>query len=464
MTTMTRTFAGMLCATIAIGSLVPMAVAQPLTADRAVEIALTRNSQIVTSAADVLDARSGVYGAASGMLPRVTASVSRSGAFTDNQSLRAGEVRFVGGKLVSGPGTIDVESYSTSPSISGSWSILDLSAISSFTAARQGVKAANLRRASTRHDVALETRRRFYDVVKAVHLSNVAGGALRVARDDERRVRALFEVGSVSKSDLLKAQVRTAQSEFDSLSFSQSVTVARVNLAQQIGLPEAELGAVDTVLTAEPRAYDEAVLLEEASRNRPDLKAADAELRAANGGVTASRFARLPYVTVSGDVTFNPKSSQLATIAGFDSAGAPSVAQSGSQSESDREWRGAVALNLDIFDGFGKDSRSASAKARQIRAKESRDALRRNLASEVHATLLGYQEAIERDIVARRAVESATENLNLTQQKYNVGSATILELIDAEVQLQRARSDAVSALAAMRVAEAFIERVRGSGN
>ena len=66
--------------------------------------------------------------------------------------------------------------------------------------------------------------------------------------------------------------------------------------------------------------------------------------------------------------------------------------------------------------------------------------------------------------MARRAVESATENLNLTQQKYNVGSATILELIDAEVQLQRARSDAVSALAAMRVAEAFIERVRGSGN
>ena len=205
MTTMTRTLAGMMCAALAIGSLTAAAVAQPLTADRAVEIALTHNSQIVTSAADVLDARSGVYGAASGLLPRVTASVSRSGSFTDNQGLRAGEVRFVGGKLVSGPGTIDVESYSTSPTISGSWSILDLSAISSFSSARQGVKAANLRRVATRHDVVLETRRRFYDVVKAIHLSNVASGALRVARDDERRVRALFEVGSVSKSDLLKA-------------------------------------------------------------------------------------------------------------------------------------------------------------------------------------------------------------------------------------------------------------------
>ena len=82
--------------------------------------------------------------------------------------------------------------------------------------------------------------------------------------------------------------------------------------------------------------------------------------------------------------------------------------------------------------------------------------------SEVQA-VLGYQEAVERD-VARRALESAAENLNLTQQKYNVGSATILELIDAEVQLQRARSDVVSALAAIRVAEAQIERVRGRGS
>ena len=63
--------------------------------------------------------------------------------------------------------------------------------------------------------------------------------------------------------------------------------------------------------------------------------------------------------------------------------------------------------------------------------------------------------------MAQGAIESAAENLKLTQQKYNVGSATILELIDAQVQLQRAQSDGVSALAAIRVAEAQIDRVRG---
>jgi outer membrane protein TolC len=66
--------------------------------------------------------------------------------------------------------------------------------------------------------------------------------------------------------------------------------------------------------------------------------------------------------------------------------------------------------------------------------------------------------------VAQRALESSEENLKLTQQKYNVGSSTILDLIDAQVQLQRAQSDIVSALAGIRVAEATVEKVRGRGD
>ena len=96
-----------------------------------------------------------------------------------------------------------------------------------------------------------------------------------------------------------------------------------------------------------------------------------------------------------------------------------------------------------------------------VRARETRDALVRNLEGEVRQVLLGYQEAVEREALGRRTVESASENLNLVQQKYNVGSATILDLIDSQVQLQRAQSDLVSALADIRVAEAAVERVRG---
>src|SRR5439155_24455994 len=116
-------------------------------------------------------------GSYSGLLPRLSASYSRSALSIDHQSGR----RIVGGVL-SPPITNDFDSYSTVPAISGSWTVLNLSSITGFRAAQSGLKAARLQKTSTRQDVALSTRRQFYEVVKAVQLERVAGDALRLAR------------------------------------------------------------------------------------------------------------------------------------------------------------------------------------------------------------------------------------------------------------------------------------------
>ena len=116
---------------------------------------------------------------------------------------------------------------------------------------------------------------------------------------------------------------------------------------------------------------------------------------------------------------------------------------------------------MNLFDGFATDARIAAARAQLLRAQETREALNRNLEGEVHQAVLAHQEAMERESLARSTVAAASENLNLVQQKYNVGSATILDLIDSQVQLQRAQSDLVSALADIRIAEAVVQRVRG---
>lgn len=424
-----------------------------LTAERAVQIALERSSQIINANAGVLDARSGLYSSYSGVLPHVSAAYSRFGNTTDNAST-TGQV-LIGSSFVPVTFSSDFESHGTTPSLAGSWSILDLSALSSLSSARSGLKAAQFRKSAARSDVALATRRQFYEVVKAVRLTDVSANALRLARDDERRVRALFEVGSVSRSDVLQAQVRTAQSELDSLTASQLVTVERIALANQLGLAESQIGTVDTVLTASVRTFEEAGIYAEAERIRPDIQAAEAELRSARASLNSARFGRLPYVTATGSMDLNAKSRSTRTVQG----GTPAS----STSETDRAMSGQVALNWDLFDGLATDSRIASSRARMARAQDTRDVLRRGLQGEVHQAVLDYQQALARQVVARRALEAAAENVKLTQQKYNVGSATTLELINAQVQLQRAESDDVSALAAIRVAEAQLDRVRGRG-
>jgi len=446
------------------GSAAGTGAAQTLTVDRAVELALVHSSQVTQAEASVLDARGSLYFSYSQILPRVSGSLSR-GVVRVNE--RTGSDVVAGSVFLSD--TRDFEQYDTTPTLSGSWSVLNLSSLSGWSAARSGLKAAQLARRSTHQDVVLATRRQFYEVVKAVQLSRVAGEALKLSRDNERRVHALFEVGSVSRSDVLKAQVQTAQSELDSIAKRHQISVQRIGLANVVGIDETQLSEVDTVLTPDPKEYDEAAVLAEAERARPDIQAAEAQLRAAQASLRSANFLRLPYLTVTGSTEYQPKSAfKTTTLDTIDASGkrnklAPPFVATGN-SKSDLQLSAQVGLTWNLFNGLANESQIASARARLLRARDSRDALRRNLAGEVRQTLLTYREVIESYKVAQRAIESATENLKLTQQKYNVGSAAILELIDAQVQLQTAQSTGVSALAAMRVAEAVIEKVRGHGD
>ncbi len=442
-------------------SLSHAASAAPLTADEAVQLALKRNTQAISAEASVLDARGGLWGAYSGVLPSVTANYSHTRTVTDPAE-RTQTTYF--GPLPVDYRTISSNSSSSSPSINGRWSLIDFSSWSSLSAARHGMAAAQAARRATRQDIVLETRRRFYDVVRSARLAEVSAGALKLSRDDERRVRALFEVGSVSKSDLLKAQVRTSQSELDSLVSHHAVTNSRISLASYLGVAEGELSPVDTALVAEKRTYDMAAVLADARASRPDLEAAERDFKAAQAGVGAARWRRLPSLDLTASANFPTKSRSETEIAFADSNGAFTDRQvQDVENTSDTRYSATLGVSMPIFDGFATDAQNASARARLMRSRETRDALVRNLESEVRQALLQYQEAVEREVLGRRTLESAAENLNLVQQKYNVGSSTILDLIDAQVQLQRAQSDLVSAMAAIRVADATLDRVRGRG-
>lgn len=438
--------------TVAALAFASVASSAPLTADEAVRIALQKNGSIVQSQANALSARSGLWSAYSRVLPSVDADLNRSGSFTGSST---GTQVF--GSSVFPSSSFDSERYSRSYGMSGRWSVFDPSAIVGLSSARQSMRGAEHNLRATRADVRLETNRRFYAVVRAMHLSLVASQALKLSRDDERRVRALFEVGSVSKSDLLKAQVRTAQSQLDSLVSDHAVVTQRIALAQQLGTAESQLGEVDSTLTADVAPFDAVSVLAEARRQRPDLLAAEAAVRSAELALRSAHWSRLPSVSLSGSWT--PKSNSTQKQFNDEAHTSPT---SGAF-ESKDAWSGQLALGINLFDGFATDARVASARAQMLRARETRDALQRNLEGEVRQTLLGYQEATEREELARRTVASAAENLNLVQQKYNVGSATILDLIDSQVQLQRAQSDLVSALADIRVAKAAVDRVRGEG-
>jgi outer membrane protein TolC len=63
--------------------------------------------------------------------------------------------------------------------------------------------------------------------------------------------------------------------------------------------------------------------------------------------------------------------------------------------------------------------------------------------------------------VAEETVASATEDIKITQEKYNLGAATILDLLDAQVSLKRAEVSLISVDFDLNRAIASLEKSMG---
>src|ERR1041385_3464560 len=101
-----------------------------MTAEDAVKIALQKSGDIVRADANVLNARSGLWGAYSGVLPSVSASARRSGSFTNESR---GTDAF--GSLLFPSRTTDQGAYNGPHGLPGQWSVLHPAGIGGLSSA-----------------------------------------------------------------------------------------------------------------------------------------------------------------------------------------------------------------------------------------------------------------------------------------------------------------------------------------
>ncbi|HEX9916639.1 MAG TPA: TolC family protein, partial [candidate division Zixibacteria bacterium] len=119
------------------------------------------------------------------------------------------------------------------------------------------------------------------------------------------------------------------------------------------------------------------------------------------------------------------------------------------------------SLNFNIFNGFQNKAATSNAKLDARYAQENYRQTKENVALEVKDAYLTIQQAKEKLDLTGESVRSAKEDLDLVQEKYNLGAATILELLDAEVSFKQAKSDEVQALFDYNMAVAKLEKAIG---
>jgi outer membrane protein len=342
------------------------------------------------------------------------------------------------------PGAITNKYYSASLSAGQSWSLggYNFYEIREKNASRNSAKSSY---ELTRQELILSVKQAYFDVLKAKMLLAIQEKALNRASEQLKIAEARYELGAASYSDVLKAKVQYGDVKLALIGAENSLKLARASLNSWMGQDvDTEIDVEENLIVLEfDYSYDHA--LQEAMRDNPNMTAAEFNLKSAEAQFGMARSGLFPNFGVSGSYSWNHEDlDEIKNIR-----------------KRDYNWVLSAYVSFNIFENFTKKHNLSYAKANLNSQRENFHQTKRDVALELKQALLNVEEAQEKIDLTKEKVESAQEDLDLMQEKYNLGAASILELLDAEVSFKQAESDQVEALYDYNLAVAQFEKAMG---
>jgi TolC family type I secretion outer membrane protein len=249
--------------------------------------------------------------------------------------------------------------------------------------------------------------------------------ALKTAEASEAMIRSRFESGFVVKSDLLQTQVHIAHLTQQRLHAESHAAVARAALCAAMGVNADTPFELEGKLVSTMEATGSLEKwLETAMATRPDLKAMNEQENIAEAEIRKAKSSRLPSIALSAEYGTNS-----------DTFG----------DGKDIYTVGAV-VNMNLFSGFRVSGQiaEASQNLKQIRARKS--GLELKISMETRSAYYQTQSTWQQIRVAETAVTQAEEALRIVKDRYETDLVTIVELLNAELALQQARTNRLQAI------------------
>ncbi len=290
----------------------------------------------------------------------------------------------------------------------------------------------------------------YFDLARSQALVGVARNALETSMDYQKQLDVAVGAGIAFRGDELRVQTQTERYEIALRQSLEQQRLAAVNLAQVLHLDSTvELASQDTSLvplTLLPTNSPLPELVERALGARPELKESKAQIGAARASKNGAVYG--PLIPSLGAQVF---------VGGL--GGGPDHGAHTFGSEEDyfvgATWRIGPG---GLFD-FGRINAS---KARLATAELGEAKLRDTVTAQVVSGLARMQSLSDQIELAKKNLGTASETLRLTRERKQFGVGVVLEDIQAQQDLVRARSDYVSAIAEYNKAQYGLSRAIGS--
>jgi len=424
-------------------ALAPFGVsAQTLDFRQCVDLALAQNPELAVSRAQIEQAEAGLKQAEAGRLPRLTLSLIGThtndplGAF----GLKLGQERITTADFL--PGTLNdpkaVSNLNTRVELN--WPVYTGGQVQSYVSqARALVRAAQSGDVVARQQLVQQVLASYQGVHTARAQVRVAEQALAAAEESVRVTQRMHQQGLAVKSDVLSARVHLEDARVRLAEARNAVASALDRLKLLLGKSLDE--PLDVGAPVLPRLLDgsEQELRRQALEGHAALAALGHQMEAAGAQVEAARAGRRPQFNVMLRQDWNDKTIGL-------SASSQTV---------------AGVLTWSAFDAgitrAGVDRAEAGRRELAARLRQAQDAI----ALQVSEARRRALEAEERVSARELAVEQAEEASRLVKRRYENAMATVVELLTAQTQLDRARAELVAARHDLALARAELQRAVG---
>jgi multidrug efflux system outer membrane protein len=241
--------------------------------------------------------------------------------------------------------------------------------------------------------------------------------------------RELFSAGTASELDVRRASASVAQAQAQAAGYEASVRTDANALRRLVGAPlpdpvleEAELFS-SPVARNLPVGQSSLVLLD-----RPDVRAAEAQLKASNANIGAARAAYFPTISLTGGV--GVASAELDDLF---------------QGDGSSGWTFAPGIRLPIFDFGRRQGNLEAARANADAALATYESTIQQAFREV-ADAVAVSETIGRRLIALEQLSEDTKvTLELSGERFRAGLDGYLTVLDAQREYYSAQQQLIQA-------------------
>ena len=312
------------------------------------------------------------------------------------------------------------------PSMGLSYVLFDFNARgASRVAAQYGLLAANLTQNRTLQDVVLRVEQTYYQLLGAQQTVGAAHETLTTAQASVDAAKVRRQAGLATLGDIYQVETALAQTQLqwqrargDVNKFKGALAAAAglpVNTPLQLAAPPAQLLVREVTQTVDQ-------YLAHAQISRPDLAAAEAQVRAARARVDATVAQGRPVIDLSASV---------GTVYTDDNANEGSARSIG------------LTLRVPLFNGHRTRYAVDQAQAQTEQLAAARDRVARQIELDVWQAYFDLETATVAIESARTLLRSAHQSREVAQARYRAGVGNLLELLSAQTAEGNARVEVI---------------------